>query len=134
MDLFDKDFKQGEELCNKLRNQIAEIKMNKSGQGISTQKYLMKSTYNTLSTTLMKFDQLVYEYTNEPSRHPGLSEREIKKRMEKIKQLKETAENNLFVEYKAIENDSVNQYESMEAERLMRGEDGEFDETRDIEN
>ena len=54
--------------------------------------------------------------------------------MEKIKQLKETAENNLFVEYKAIENDSVNQYESMEAERLMRGEDGEFDETRDIEN
>ena len=108
--------------------------MNKSGQGISTQKYLMKSTYNTLSTTLMKFDQLVYEYTNEPSRHPGLSEREMKKRMEKIKQLKETAENNLFVEYKAIENDSVNQYESMEAERLMRGEDGEFDETRDIEN
>ena len=94
----------------------------------------MKSTYNTLSTTLMKFDQLVYEYTNEPSRHPGLSEREMKKRMEKIKQLKETAENNLFVEYKAIENDSVNQYENMEAERLMRGEDGEFDETRDIEN
>ena len=28
----------------------------------------------------------------------------------------------------------MNSYESMEAERLMRGEDGEFDETRDIEN
>ena len=103
MDLFDKDFQQAESLCTKLRNQIAEIKMNKSGQGLSTQKYLMKSTYNTLHTNILQFDKLTYEYTNEPSRHPTLGDREMKRRMDKIAQLKETAENNLFVEYKKIE-------------------------------
>ena len=93
MDLFDRDYKQAEDLCAKLRHQIAEIKMNKSGQGINQQKYLMKSTYNTLHTTLMQFDKLVYEYENEPSRHPNVRERDMKGRITKINQLKETAEN-----------------------------------------
>ena len=76
----------------------------------------------------------MYEYENEPSRHPNLSQREMGKRIEKIKEFKTYTDNELFTEYKAIENDSHQQYESMEAERLMRGEDGEFDETRDLEN
>ena len=58
----------------------------------------------------------------------------MKRRIDKIAQLKETAENNLFVEYKKIEHESENQYDAMEAQRLMKGEDGETDETRDIEN
>ena len=115
MDLFDKDFQQAESLCTKLRNQIAEIKMNKSGQGLSTQKYLMKSTYNTLHTNILQFKKLEYEYTNEPSRHPTLGDREMKRRIDKIAQLMETAENNLFVEYKKIEHESENQYDAMEA-------------------
>ena len=113
---------------------MAEIKMNKSGSGVSSQKYLMKTTYNTLHTSCMNFDKLAYEYENEPSRHPNVSQREIARRLEKIKEFKELTDNQLFAEYKAIENDETQQYENMEAERLMRGEDGEFDETRDLEN
>ena len=56
------------------------------------------------------------------------------KRIDKIKTFKKYTEDELFSEYKAIENDTQQQYDNMEAERLMRGEDGEFDETRDLEN
>ena len=41
----------------------------------------------------MQFDKLVYEYENEPSRHPNVRERDMKGRITKINQLKETAEN-----------------------------------------
>ena len=56
------------------------------------------------------------------------------KRVAKIAEFKTYVENELITGYKAIENDSNQQYADMEAQRLLRGEDGEFDETRDLDN
>ena len=56
------------------------------------------------------------------------------KRIEKIREFKKNVETEVVNEYKAIENDSAQQYTDMESQRLMRGEDGEFDETRDLDN
>ena len=72
-DLFDKDYKQAQDYCNRLKNQMAEIRMNKSGTGVTSQKYLMKATYNTLQTSVQHFDKLVYEYENEPGKYPTVS-------------------------------------------------------------
>ena len=133
-DVFEKDYKQANDYCNRLRTQMGEIRMNKSGSGVTSQKYLMKGTYNTLQVSLQNFDKLVYEYENEPGKYPSVSQREMQKRIAKIVELKKTAEDELFREYKAIENDSAQQYTDMESQRLMRGEDGEYDETRDVDN
>ena len=67
---------------------MAEIRMNKSGANIATQKYLLKATYNTLQTSIQNFDKLVYEYENEPSNFPNVGQREITKRLKKIKEFK----------------------------------------------
>ena len=133
-DVFEKDYKQANDYCNRLRTQMGEIRMNKSGSGVTSQKYLMKGTYNTLQVSLQNFDKLVYEYENEPGKYPSVSQREMQKRIAKIVELKKTAADELFREYKAIENDSAQQYTDMESQRLMRGEDGEYDETRDVDN
>ena len=106
MDLFEKDYKQAQDYCKRLKHQMAEIKMNKSGSGVTSQKYLMKATYNTLHTSLQNFDKLVYEYENEPSRHSGVSQREMTKRIQRIKELKTYVEDELITEYKALENES----------------------------
>ena len=132
--MFDKDFASAQSLCNRLKVQMAEIRMNKSGSGVTSQKYLMKTTYNTLQTSLINFDKVIYEYQNEPGNYPSVSQREMNKRIDKIREFKKTVENDVVSEYKAIENDSAQQYTDMESQRLMRGEDGEFDETRDLDN
>ena len=94
----------------------------------------MKATYNTLQISIQNFDKLVYEYENEPSNYPSLNQREIDKRLKKIKDFKKYVDDEILTEYKAIENDTARQYTDMEAQRLMRGDDGEFDETRDLDN
>ena len=134
MDLFDKDYKQANDYCTRLKTQMGEIRLNKNGSGSASQKYLMKATYNTLQTSIQNFDKLVYEYENEPSKYPSVSQREITKRLAEIKEFKTYVQDELVTEYKAIENDASKQYTDMESQRLMRGEDGEFDETRDVDN
>ena len=67
---------------------MAEIRMNKSRSDISSQKYLMKSSYNTLQTSIQHFDKLVYEYENEPSKHKAVNPREMTKRIAKINNFK----------------------------------------------
>ena len=94
----------------------------------------MKATYNTLQLSVQNFDKLVYEYENEPSRHPNVNQREANKRIQKIREFKTYVDDEINNEYKAIENESHQQYSDMEAQRLMRGEDGETDETRDVDN
>ena len=89
--------------------------MNKSGSGVTSQKYLMKTTYNTLQTSMMNFDKVIYEYQNEPGNYPSVSQREMTKRIDKIAQFKKTVGNEVVNEYKAIENDSAQQYTDMES-------------------
>ena len=133
-DLFEKDYTHAQSLSNRLKVQMAEIRMNKSGSGVTSQKYLMKTTYNTLQTSLMNFDKVMYEYQNEPGNYPSVSQREMQKRITRINEFKKMVETEIVNEYKAIENDSAQAYTDMESQRLMRGEDGEYDETRDLDN
>ena len=83
------------------------IRINSSGTGLTTQKYLMKATYNTLQLSIQNFDKLAYEYENEPSRYPAVSQREMTKRIEKIKEFKTYVDDEVVNQYKAIENDTA---------------------------
>ena len=80
---------------------MGEIRLNKSGSGGASQKYLMKATYNTLQTSIQNFDKLVYEYENEPSRYPDISQREMTKRIKKIKEFRTYVDDEVFNKYNA---------------------------------
>lgn len=64
----------------------------------------MKATFATLQTDMMNFEQLVETYKNEPHKYPGLSKKEIARRINLIQDIKDLVANQLTQEYRGVEN------------------------------
>ncbi len=62
----------------------------------------MKATYATLKTDMMNFDQINNQYENEPHK-TQVSKKEIARRIELIRQIKDIVDNELTREYTAVE-------------------------------
>ena len=83
---------------------------------------------------MMNFDQINNQYENEPHKTPGLSKKEITRRIELIREIKDIVENELTREYTAVESNQAAQAAAQERARYDKGEDGEFDQTRELDN
>ena len=94
----------------------------------------MKATFATLQTDMMNFDQLCDQYQNESHRFPGLGKKEIARRVNLITELKDLVNGQLTQEYRAVENNQAALAAAQDKARYERGEDGEFDQTRDLDN
>ena len=133
-DTFERNYSEAQERIERLRNQIYEITNARPGQSVASQKYLMKATWATLQTDLTNFDQLMYYYQNEPHKYQGVSKKEIAKRIDKINQVKELIQGELTQEYRSVENNNAALAAQQSSEQYVRGEDGEFDQTRELDN
>ena len=63
----------------------------------------MKATWATLQTDLSNFDQLMYYYQNEPHKYPGVSKKEIGRRVNLINDIKDLIQGQLTQEYRSVE-------------------------------
>jgi len=133
-DQFERQYRDAQDRCERLRNQIDEINNARPGQSVASAKYLMKATFATLQTDMMNFDQLVEIYKNEPHKYPGLNKKEMARRVNLINDIKDLVQNQLTQEYRAVENNQAALSAAQEKAKYDRGEDGEFDQTRDLDN
>ena len=95
MDMFESDFKQAQQYCTRLANQMENIKAAKASQNATSpgaQKYLMQQSFDKVQEAMQNFDKLVYDYENNPSDFKKLSKKELKFRLARIKQLKSEAD------------------------------------------
>ena len=109
MDNFESDFKQVQQHCTRLANQMENIRAAKDSQNATSpaaQKYLMKQSYNKMHESMQHFDKLVYDYENNPSNFKNLSKKEINFRINRINNLKAEAEG-LSNVYKQLENETL---------------------------
>lgn len=132
-DQFTRQYREAQDRVERLRNQIFEINNARPGQSVASQKYLMKATWATLQTDMMNFDQLKETYTNEPHKIQE-SKKEIARRIELIKVIQDLVSQELAQEYRAVENNQAALAAAQERARYDKGEDGEFDQTRDLDN
>ena len=106
-DQFEKNYREAQERCERLRDQLDQISNARQGQSVAGQKYLMKATFATLQTDMMNFDQLMDQYQNESHRFPGLGKKEITRRINLITELKGLVNGDLTTEYRAVENNQA---------------------------
>ena len=132
-DQFEKNYRDAQERIERLRNQIDDIANARPGQSVASQKYLMKATWATLQTDLSNFDQLMYYYQNEPHKYPGVSKKEITRRINLINDIKDLIQGQLTQEYKSVESNQAAMAAAAD-QAYSRGEDGEYDQTRDLDN
>ena len=76
----------------------------------------------------------MYYYENEPHKYQGVNKKELAKRIQKINEIKELISGELTKEYRSVENNQASLAAQQEQERYERGEDGEFDQTRELDN
>ena len=93
----------------------------------------MKATWATLQTDLSNFDQLMYYYQNEPHKYPGVSKKEIGRRVNLINDIKDLIQGQLTQEYRSVESNQA-ALAAAQDQNYQRGEDGEYDQTRDLDN
>ena len=132
-DQFERNYREAQERIERLRNQIDEIVNARPGQSVASQKYLMKATWATLQTDLSNFDQLMYYYQNEPHKYPGVSKKEIGRRVNLINDIKDLIQGQLTQEYRSVESNQA-ALAAAQDQNYQRGEDGEYDQTRDLDN
>ena len=63
-----------------------------------------------------------------------MGKKEIARRINLISELKELVNGDLTQEYRAVESSQAALAAAQDKERYARGEDGEFDQTRDLDN
>ena len=102
-DTWSEDYKTAQQHADRLANQIDGVKNVPPGTNISTQKYLMSATWNTVKTDLENFEKLKYLYENEPRKFPNVNKREIMSRIQKIEEFKNYVNGELSRDYRAIE-------------------------------
>jgi len=56
---------------------------------------------------MSNFDQLMYYYQNEPHKYPGVSKKEIHRRIALINEIKDLVAGQLTQEYRSIENNQA---------------------------
>ena len=79
IDTFAIDFGKAQELQTKLENQLAEVNQFKqSNPGSSTARfeYTMRSTYQTLNTSVINLQRLSNEYITQPARFPTVRDKQ----------------------------------------------------------
>ena len=130
-DMWDNDYKLAQQHAERLQTQVNELKNAKMGQNTTSQKVLMRATWQTLMTDMQNLDKLKYLYENEPGKF-NLSKRELAQRLSQIEQILIFVNGELSRDYRMLEAD--NSGFDGQREDMVRGADGEFDNTRDQSN
>lgn len=96
----------------------------------------MKATYATLQNDVNNLKQLQDDYTNAPHKYHQVGKKELGRRINLINEIIEMIEGELTREYRSIEAQqaALNSSSNTSAAKYVRGEDGEFDQTRELEN
>ena len=102
-DTWAEDYRLAQEHARRLEDQIKSVQTVVPGTDMTTHKYLMSATWNTLRTDLENLDKLKYLYENEPRKFPNVTKREMASRIVKIDEFKEFASADLARDYRAIE-------------------------------
>ena len=135
MDNFNADFSQAEQNQRNLQillDEVRDIKKKNSSQSTVAQEYKMKNANIKLESTLANFQNLSNQMNNTPSKFPDLNAKAIQSRIAKINAFKSEAEATM-ASYRAFTNNSGAMQADEEAPMIRRkGEDGEYDHTRDL--
>eukprot|EP00347_Sterkiella_histriomuscorum_P019593 403341037 len=152
LDRFGEDYKKLETLERQLKEHLKERALNaKNGQSTAKVDYLLRSQSDNIKDDLKNFDKLAFMYQHEGSKFPELSESEKQKRIKKIEDLKvriedvqstirltldgDTAQNSMGGT--AVNSGGNKQYGyqvDLESRPLVKGEDGEYEDTRGKDN
>ena len=134
IDQFEREYRGTQERVEKLRNQLDFIENAEPGKPIAAQKYLMKATFATLQIDVNTLKQLEDEYTNAPHKHHQLGKSELARRISLIQELVDLVDGQLTQEYRNCENKAALMTKDRVKEQYQRDDDGEFDQTRDLDN
>ena len=77
---------------------------------------------------------MLYYFENEPHKYPGVNKKEIAKRIQKINETKDLINGELSQDYRSLDSQQSKLAAQATKEQYARGEDGEFDQTRDLDN
>ena len=143
-DHFPEDFAKAEELAERLRTQLQEVKDIKAknpDKSTARQEYMMRATYNTLKTNMTNMEKLRYEYECESAMYAHLTKKQKSKRIDQIDGFKGKNEATLN-EYNSLMNKKAENRTSLNANddeeplrpKLVKGEDGEYEHTRNQTN
>ncbi len=115
-----------------LLEEVRDIKKKNPSQATVAQEYKMKNANIKLESSLANFQLLVNQMTNNPSKFADLSAKDRTKRIEKINAFKIEAGSTVQA-YLAFTNNTSSMQADEEAPMIRRkGEDGEYDHTRDL--
>ena len=137
VDRFEEDFREAQGRIERLRQNLDEIANTDPSKSVARFKYIAQATWKTLQQDVQHFNKLCHEYDNEPLKQAQLSKKEKTRRVSLIEDLKSLIEGQLTQEYNSVINQrNMTDLNAQAAanEKYSRGEDGEFDQTRDLSN
>lgn len=135
MDNFNQDFSQAEQTQRNLQmllEEVRDLKKKNPSQSTVAQEYKMKNANIKLESTLANFQLLSNQLTNTPSKFPDLSAKDKQKRIEKITAFKAEAGTTISAYQTFTNNTSGMQADEEQPMIRRKGEDGEYDHTRDL--
>ena len=137
MDNFQADYDQVDKEITSLTltlEEVASIKKNNPSGSVVAQEFKMKQSNLKIKNQMLELENLASEYQNSGSKF-NLTAQNRQKRIDKIIALKKKATEAQAAYNAYIQNKTMNSVdEEQPMARGVKGEDGEYDHTRDLDN